>query len=90
MKAKQLLLASLACALPMQATHAETVTYTYDARGRLIQAAHAQGPNDGVIVQYAYDAADNRTSASASVAGSSSARLVVVPLNGFTVIPLNN
>lgn len=39
----------------------ETITYTYDAQGRLIQVDHAGGPNNGVKREYAYDDADNRT-----------------------------
>ena len=39
----------------------ETITYTYDAQGRLIEVDHAGGPNNGVKREYTYDDADNRT-----------------------------
>lgn len=39
----------------------ETVTYTYDAKGRLVQVQHAGSVNNGVTTTYAHDRADNRT-----------------------------
>lgn len=38
----------------------ETVTYSYDARGRLVRVEHAGPINNGVVSNYAYDKADNR------------------------------
>ena len=46
----------------------ETITYTYDARGRVISVAHDGTVNDNVIVNYTYDDADNRKNL--NVAGS--------------------
>jgi len=54
------------------ATHAtETVTYTYDARGRVVSVAHSGTVNNGIVTSYStssaapantpYDNADNRT-----------------------------
>ena len=43
------------------AAASETVTYTYDAQGRLVRVEHTDGPNDGVKREYEYDDADNRT-----------------------------
>jgi hypothetical protein len=40
---------------------AETITYTYDARGRLIRVAHSGTVNNNVATNYTYDDADNRT-----------------------------
>jgi YD repeat-containing protein len=40
---------------------AETITYTYDARGRLIQVSHSGSVNNNVVTNYSYDKADNRT-----------------------------
>lgn len=79
------ILAGLALGLPTTAFAAETITYQYDAKGRLIQVAHSGGPVDGATSTYQFDAADNR--ASVSTAGAPSA-IIVVPLNGFTIIPL--
>ena len=38
----------------------ETITYTYDARGRLVQVVHSGTVNNGVTVQYEHDKANNR------------------------------
>lgn len=44
------------------AAHAtETVSYTYDAKGRLVQVVHSGSVNNGVNTQYTHDKADNRT-----------------------------
>jgi hypothetical protein len=46
------------------AAHAtETVTYTYDARGRVVTVTHSGTVNNGVSTTYASDNADNRTQA---------------------------
>jgi len=50
---------SLLAAGTAQAT--ETVTYTYDAKGRLIKVVHTGTVNNGVTVVYTQDKADNRT-----------------------------
>lgn len=39
----------------------ETITYTYDARGRLIKVVHSGTVNNNVVSNYSYDNADNRT-----------------------------
>jgi hypothetical protein len=39
---------------------AETITYKYDARGRLIQVSHSGTVNNNVVSNYSYDKADNR------------------------------
>lgn len=39
----------------------ETVTYTYDAKGRVTKVVHSGTVNNGVTVEYAHDKADNRT-----------------------------
>lgn len=40
---------------------AETVTYTYDAKGRLIKVERTGTVNNNVKVEYTHDKADNRT-----------------------------
>ena len=40
---------------------AETIAYTYDARGRLKQVAHSGTVNNNVVTNYTYDKADNRS-----------------------------
>jgi hypothetical protein len=40
---------------------AETITYTYDARGRLVQVVRTGSVNNNVTASYTHDKADNRT-----------------------------
>lgn len=40
---------------------AETIAYSYDVHGRVIEAARTGTVNDGVETAYTYDDADNRT-----------------------------
>lgn len=48
---------------------AETITYTYDARGRLISVVHSGGPSSGLTTTYSLDDADNRTAKTTSSGG---------------------
>lgn len=50
-----------ATALTAAAHATETITYSYDARGRLTQASHSGSVNNGVAISYTIDQADNRT-----------------------------
>ena len=43
------------------AAASETVTYSYDARGRLVAVKHSGAVNNNVQSNYSYDKADNRT-----------------------------
>lgn len=63
----------------------ESVTYTYDALGRLVKAETAGGPNDQLKHQTTYDPAGNRSNYKVENAR---LRVVVLPLNGFTIIPI--
>jgi len=50
----------------------ETITYTYDSSGRLIQIVHTGTVNNGINSSYCYDRADNRANVNvANGAGSS-------------------
>lgn len=48
------------------AVASETVSYTYDARGRLIQVQHAGSVNNGLVTTYSFDQADNRSNKTTS------------------------
>jgi hypothetical protein len=39
----------------------ETISYTYDARGRLVKVVRSGSVNSNVSANYGYDKADNRT-----------------------------
>ena len=54
-------LAILLLLLGAAAYAAETITYTYDARGRVVQVNHAGTVNNNVVTNYTYDKANNRT-----------------------------
>lgn len=47
--------------IPALAIATETVNYSYDAKGRLVQIARSGTINNGVVTNYTYDHADNRT-----------------------------
>ncbi|GAA0336016.1 hypothetical protein GCM10009087_53090 [Sphingomonas oligophenolica] len=42
------------------ASASETITYTYDAKGRLILVQHSGTVNNNVVANYTFDTADNR------------------------------
>ena len=64
-------LASAALALGLigstAASAAETITYTYDARGRLIKVVHTGTVNNNNQACYKLDKADNRTNVKTTV-----------------------
>jgi hypothetical protein len=47
----------------------ETITYVYDAKGRLVTVSHSGTANSGVSASYGYDNADNRTNVTVSTGG---------------------
>lgn len=78
---------------------AETSTYKYDALGRLIETKTTDGPNNNTNTNVEYDKASNRTNY--RVTGStdtsppqnppppSALKVIVLPINGYTIIPIN-
>ncbi len=57
-----LLLAVLpSLAISTIAAATETITYTYDAKGRLTKVVRAGTVNNNVTVEYEHDKVDNRT-----------------------------
>ncbi len=49
----------------------ETISYGYDARGRLVTAARSGGPNNALTTSYTLDKADNRTTKFTGTGGGS-------------------
>ena len=62
-----LLIAAAALAGAAVAYASETITYTYDARGRLVKVERSGTVNNNVSANYAYDKADNRTNVTTTV-----------------------
>ena len=56
----ELLITGVLVTAAVAASASETITYTYDAKGRLILVTHAGTVNNNVIANYTFDAADNR------------------------------
>jgi len=48
------------------AAAAETISYRYDARGRLVKVERSGGPKSGAVTNYSYDKANNRTNKNVS------------------------
>ncbi len=92
------LLAVALLATPAAAMCQTTTTYTYDALGRLVGAGNTGQSSTNTAITY--DAAGNRVTykvtgapnsasdPSAGAGASGTRKFVVVPLNGFTIIPL--
>lgn len=71
------------CAAPALA--AETISYGYDARGRLVSVARTGTVNDGATTSYTFDKADNHLAVQTTGVP---ADFVVVPLNELVLIPI--
>lgn len=72
------------------ANAAATTSYVYDSLGRVIEVTVLRSDGGHTQTTYAYDAANNRTSKTVTVIATSQQRVAVVPLLGYTVIPLNS
>ncbi len=59
MRCALLCVALVGAASTLNAT--ETITYTYDAKGRLVKVVRTGTVNNNVTVDYEHDKADNRT-----------------------------
>jgi YD repeat-containing protein len=57
---EKVLIALSIAALTATAMASETINYTYDARGRLVQVRHSGSVNNNVTANYTYDKASNR------------------------------
>lgn len=58
--ARILILVMAPLGIATSAHAAETVTYTYDAKGRLVKVERSGTVNNGVKTEYTHDKADNR------------------------------
>lgn len=57
----KVLLVMAALGVAAVAVASETITYTYDARGRLVKVERTGSVNNNVKAEYKYDKGDNRT-----------------------------
>ena len=60
-KLDKLLLGASLSALGTAALASETITYTYDVHGRLVQVSRSGSVNNGVNSQYSDDHSNNRS-----------------------------
>ncbi len=70
------LMVGCSCAVGL-AYATQTVTYSYDALGRLTGTQILEGPGSGVVQSYQYDAAGNRLQETASAPGQTAVSLSV-------------
>ena len=63
---RAVLVAAAIAAAAGTAIAAETLTYRYDARGRLVKVERSGGPKSGAVTQHSYDKANNRTNRTVS------------------------
>jgi hypothetical protein len=69
----------------------ETLNFDYNQLGRLVRSTSSGSVNNGLNIQYTIDEAGNRKRvviAGSSNQGIPTEGVIVVPLNGFTVIPI--
>jgi YD repeat-containing protein len=66
-KVLTVLLTGTALVIAIAAQAAETITYTYDARGRVIEVKRTGTVNNNVTRNYTIDKADNRTNKTTTV-----------------------
>lgn len=52
---------ALMIGVPTLSSASETVTYSYDAKGRLVKVERTGTVNNGVKAEYSHDKAGNRT-----------------------------
>jgi hypothetical protein len=98
MKLGRIVVAALFTIFSQAASASETITYTYDALGRVVKVARTGTVNNGVTANYSYDKADNRTNVTVTGAPAGtgagdgaavpSSLYIVVPLNGYTLIKI--
>src|SRR6266567_6282117 len=67
MRALAIFLALLLLGAPADAS--ETITYTYDALGRLVTVSRSGTVNNGANANYTYDPANNRTNVTVAGGG---------------------
>lgn len=60
-RSEMIVLGVAALAAAAAAVASETISYTYDSRGRLVKVHRTGTVNNNVQAEYKYDKADNRT-----------------------------
>lgn len=79
--------AALGVSAASSAAASESVTFTYDALGRLVRTQTTTGPAAGMDQATAFDPAGNRTNHTVTGAPPN-VTVIVLPLNGFTILAI--
>jgi hypothetical protein len=82
--ARLVLAAATLAAIPIVAMASETISYTYDAKGRLTKVARSGTVNNGVTSNYTHDKADNRTNVTVTGSAVTGTASVSPPLDPET------
>jgi YD repeat-containing protein len=69
MKPVLLAATAVACLIPAVSHAGETLTFSYDAKGRLVRVVHSGTINGGVQTTYSHDKADNRKNTTTTGSG---------------------
>lgn len=69
MRSLLMLVSVVVLMIPLSVSATETVTYSYDAQGRLVQSVISGTVNNGQSSSTAFDAANNRTNYTVSLSG---------------------
>lgn len=79
---RRLLLGASAIVALTAAAASETISYSYDARGRLVKVAHSGTVNNGASACYAYDKGDNRSNVTVATGSDCAAVTFSISSNG--------
>ena len=60
-RSEKIVFVATAVSLAAAAVASETITYSYDSRGRLVKVERKGDVNNNVKAEYKYDKGDNRT-----------------------------
>lgn len=80
---------SFVISLPVALLGQDATSYQYDALGRLVEVSTSGGPCGSPQSAYSLDPAGNRTSVTVTGAVPCTRKVIVLPINGYTVIPLS-
>jgi YD repeat-containing protein len=84
------LIGPLVALLSIEARASESTIYTYDAQGRLVQQlTSGTSINSGLDIRYTLDPSGNRIAYIVAGSKNQGQQVVVLPVGGLKVIPIN-